>query len=151
MKKILFFFVFVCNYSFSQQVPSDLWHSGLLITNNGDTIKGNLKYDFENQLIQLKNGETLKAFNVNNLFFFEIYDETIKDYRQFYSLMYEVGFEYNIPVLFEMLIQGKLSLLLRERIVAESSQSSYLSLIKSYNSFFFPLNLIILPSSSKKK
>ena len=92
MKKILLFFVFVCNYSFSQQVPSDLWHSGLLITNNGDTIKGNLKYDFENQLIQLKNGETLKAFNVNNLFFFEIYDETIKDYRQFYSLMYEVGF-----------------------------------------------------------
>ena len=125
MKKILFFFVFIYNYSFSQQFPSDLWHSGLLVTNNGDTIKGNLKYDFENQLIQLKNGETLKAFNVNNLFFFEIYDETIKDYRQFYSLMYEVGFEYSIPVLFEMLIQGKLSLLLRERIVAESSQSSY--------------------------
>ena len=62
--------------------------------------------DFENQSIQLDDGETLKAFNVNNLFFFEIYDETIKDYRQFYSLMYEVGFEYNIPVLFEFVIDG---------------------------------------------
>ena len=58
-------------------------------------------------------------------FFFEIYDETIKDHRQFYSLMYEVGYEYSIPVLFEMVIKGKLSLLLRERIVSESTQSSF--------------------------
>ena len=28
-------------------------HPGLLVTNQGDSIKGNLKYDFENQSIQL--------------------------------------------------------------------------------------------------
>tara|TARA_B100000678_G_scaffold215982_1_gene183344 strand:- start:210 stop:578 length:369 start_codon:yes stop_codon:yes gene_type:complete len=39
--------------------------------------------------------------------------------------MYEVGYEYSIPVLFEMIINGKLSLLLRERIVSESTQSSF--------------------------
>ncbi|MAR84879.1 MAG: hypothetical protein CL869_01615 [Cytophagia bacterium] len=123
MKYIVF--IFFVNITYAQQFPSDLWHPGLLVTNQGDSIKGNLKYDFENQSIQLDDGETLKAFNVNNLFFFEIYDETIKDHRQFYSLMYEVGYEYSIPVLFEMVINGKLSLLLRERIVSESTQSSF--------------------------
>lgn len=118
-------FIFYVNFSFAQEFPSDLWHTGLLVTNQGDSIKGNLKYDFENQSIQLDDGKTLKAFNVNNLFFFEIYDETIRDHRQFYSLMYEIGYEYSIPVLFEMVINGKLSLLLRERIVSESTQSSF--------------------------
>ena len=87
MNKVFFMLLFPLNM-LAQQFPSDLWHPGLLVTNDGDTIKGDLKYDFENQSIQLDDGQTLKAYNVNNLFFFEIYDETIKDYRQFYSLMY---------------------------------------------------------------
>ncbi len=125
MKKLVFLVFLISNYSFSQEFPSDIWHNGLLVTNSGDTIEGDLKYDFESQSIQLDDGETLKAFNVNNLFFFEIYDKTIRDYRQFYSLMYEVGYEYSVPVLFEMMIEGKISLLLRERIVAESNQSYF--------------------------
>ena len=84
MNKVFFILLFPLNM-LAQQFPSDLWHPGLLVTNDGDTIKGDLKYDFENQSIQLDDGQTLKAYNVNNLFFFEIYDETIKDYRQFYS------------------------------------------------------------------
>ena len=97
MRKLYFLFFILSNYGFSQQFPSDIWHKGMLVTNQGDTIEGDLKYDFESQSIQLDDGETLKAFNVNNLFFFEIYDNTIRDYRQFYSLMYEVGYEYSIP------------------------------------------------------
>ena len=86
MNKVFFILLFPLNM-LAQQFPSDLWHPGLLVTNDGDTIKGDLKYDFENQSIQLDDGQTLKAYNVNNLFFFEIYDETIKDYRQFYSCL----------------------------------------------------------------
>tara|TARA_B100000579_G_scaffold436587_1_gene462994 strand:+ start:10610 stop:11236 length:627 start_codon:yes stop_codon:yes gene_type:complete len=123
MRLIFLLFFFISNIIIAQKFPSDIWHKGKLVTNDGDTIKGNLKYDFESQSIQLDDGKTLKAFNVNNLFFFEIYDETIRDYRQFYSLLYEVGYNYNVPVLFEMMIEGNLSLLLRERIVAESTQS----------------------------
>ena len=111
MNKVIFFLFISLNIN-AQQFPSDLWHPGLLVTNEGDSIKGDLKYDFENQSIQLDNGKTLKAYNVNNLYFFEIYDETIRDYRQFYSLMYEVGYNYSVPVLFEIVIEGKLSLFL---------------------------------------
>ena len=125
MKKFLLLVFFISNYNFAQEFPSDIWHKGLLVTNSGDTIEGDLKYDFESQSIQLDDGETIKAFNVNNLFFFEIYDKTIRDYRQFYSLMYEVGYEYSVPILFEMMIEGKISLLLRERIVAETNQSYF--------------------------
>ena len=125
MKKLLLLVFFISNYNFAQEFPSDIWHKGLLVTNSGDTIEGDLKYDFESQSIQLDDGETIKAFNVNNLFFFEIYDKTIRDYRQFYSLMYEVGYEYSVPILFEMVIEGKISLLLRERIVAETNQSYF--------------------------
>ena len=125
MRKLLLLVFFISNYNFAQEFPSDIWHKGLLVTNLGDTIEGDLKYDFESQSIQLDDGETIKAFNVNNLFFFEIYDKTIRDYRQFYSLMYEVGYDYNVPVLFEMMIEGKISLLLRERIIAETNQSYF--------------------------
>tara|TARA_B100000959_G_C14973015_1_gene620475 strand:+ start:824 stop:1450 length:627 start_codon:yes stop_codon:yes gene_type:complete len=125
MKKLFLVVFFISNYNFAQEFPSDIWHKGLLVTNSGDTIEGDLKYDFESQSIQLDEGETIKAFNVNNLFFFEIYDKTIRDYRQFYSLMYEVGYEYSVPILFEMMIEGKISLLLRERIVAETNQSYF--------------------------
>ena len=70
MNKVFFILLFPLNM-LAQQFPSDLWHPGLLVTNDGDTIKGDLKYDFENQSIQLDDGQTLKAYNVNNLFFFE--------------------------------------------------------------------------------
>ena len=132
MNKIIFFLLISFNIC-AQQFPSDLWHPGLLVTNEGDTIKGDLNYDFENQSIQLDDGKTLKAYNVNNLYFFEIYDETIRDYRQFYSLMYEVGYNYSVPVLFEIVIEGKLSLLLRERIVAESISNNYFPSYYSYS------------------
>ena len=69
MNKIIFFLLISFSIN-AQQFPSDLWHPGLLVTNDGDSIKGDLKYDFENQSIQLDDGKTLKAYNVNNLYFF---------------------------------------------------------------------------------
>ena len=42
--------------------------------------------------------------------------------------MYEVGFDYRVPVLFEMMIEGKISLLL-EKNFAESTQSYLPSLL----------------------
>ena len=84
-------------------------------------IFDNIIFESNDFLISTENGPY--GGGPDDLFFFEIYDNTIRDYRQFYSLMYEVGYEYSIPVLFEMMIEGKISLLLRERIVAETNQS----------------------------
>ena len=78
-------------------------------------------------------GKLLRLTMLIICIFFEIYDETIRDYRQFYSLMYEVGYNYSVPVLFEIVIEGKLSLLLRERIVAESISNNYFPSYYSYS------------------
>ena len=43
MNKVFFILLFPLNI-LAQQFPSDLWHPGLLVTNDGDTIKGDLKY-----------------------------------------------------------------------------------------------------------
>ena len=132
MNKVLFILLVPLNI-IAQQFPSDMWHPGQLVTKDSDTIKGNLKYDFDNQSIQLDDGKTLKAYNVNNLYFFEIFDETINDYRQFYSLLYEISYNYKVPILFEMVIEGELSLLLREKIVAESVSNNYFPSYYSYS------------------
>ncbi|RPG64037.1 MAG: hypothetical protein CBE50_002255 [Flammeovirgaceae bacterium TMED290] len=147
MNKVFFILLFPLNI-IAQKFPSDMWHPGQLVTKDSDTIKGNLKYDFDNQSIQLDDGKTLKAYNVNNLYFFEIFDETINDYRQFYSLLYEISYNYEVPILFEMVIEGELSLLLREKIVAESVSNNYFpsyysySMIPSYQNNYSYINKI---------
>ena len=44
MRLIFFLFFFISNIITAQKFPSDIWHKGKLVTNDGDTIKGNLKY-----------------------------------------------------------------------------------------------------------
>ena len=116
---VIFFFCFNINL-FSQDFPSEIWHKGWLVTNQKDTLNGFVKYNFENQLIQVKVDNTIKAFSNRNIYYFEIFDNTIEDYRQFYSLMYEINYNYSIPILFEVLIKGKLTLLIKEKIVSET-------------------------------
>ena len=41
MNKVFFILLFPLNM-LAQQFPSDLWHPGLLVTNDGDTIKGDI-------------------------------------------------------------------------------------------------------------
>ena len=65
-----FLFFFYLNFSlFSQKFPSELWHEGWLVTNDKDTLKGNLKYDFESQLIQVEIDSKIKAFSNRNIFY----------------------------------------------------------------------------------
>ena len=37
----------------AQYFPSEYWHDGYIVTNNQDSLKGKLKYDLENDLVQL--------------------------------------------------------------------------------------------------
>jgi len=159
---IILFFYSSFNLS-SQDFPSEMWHKGWLVTNHKDTLNGHLKYDFEAQLIQIKIDDKIKAYSNRNIYYFEIYDKTIEDYRQFYSLMYEVNYNYKIPILFEVLIEGELSLLLKEKIVSETvpryfpsyywyGRQSYEYYNKiNYEFFFMRLDGTIIKFNGKKK
>ena len=57
------------------------------------------------------------------ILYFEIFDETIDSYRHFYALPYSVQRDYEVPLIFEVLYEGQLSLLCREEVVTESTPS----------------------------
>ena len=120
-KGILSFFIALLSFhGFSQDFPSELWHKGKVVLLSEDTIIGKIKYDLQNDVIQINVRNTLQTYSARKILYFEIFDETIDSHRHFYALPYSVQKNYEIPLLFEVLYEGQLSLLCREEIVTES-------------------------------
>jgi hypothetical protein len=122
---VLFF-----NKGIAQVFPFDFWHDGKVVLESGDTLAGVLKYDL-NDLLQVKHHNRLESFSARKVLFFEIFDQTYKRYRQFYSLPFALEGQYRTPVFFELLNEGKLTVLTRERVEYRSYSSPYY-----YSSFY---------------
>ena len=117
---LIIILVSITSVSFGQRFSSEVFHEGFLVTTQKDTLKAKLKYDLEaNVLTAVTKGKTW-SFSSQKIFYFEIFDEILENYRQFYSIPYNVNFDYKIPVFFEVVYEGKLSLLRREQIVIRS-------------------------------
>ena len=102
------------------QFPSQIWHKGTLNLTDGSSVNGMVKYDLETNLVQLQD-ETVITFTASNVTSFDIFDETYKGVRKFYSLPYALNGNYETPVFFEVLTQGKhIALLCREYIVTDT-------------------------------
>ncbi len=122
---ILFFFCMISSLASHAQFSKEIWHDGFLVTTEDDTLKGLIKYDMEANIVQLIiNKSKVRTFSSHKLFYFEIYDKVVKNYRQFYSVPYEVSSNYTIPILFEVLYEAPLSLLAREALVQENVPNS---------------------------
>ncbi|MFZ6010583.1 MAG: hypothetical protein ACOYXT_09565, partial [Bacteroidota bacterium] len=73
--------------------------------------------------------------------FFEIFDSSVHKYRQFYALPFATASGYRAPVFFELLEEGKMTLLTREALEYKTYNSPYY--IGSYsrlvlvNKYFF--------------
>lgn len=110
---------------YSQKFPSDYWHEGRIILEAGDTLRGNIKYDLQNDLLQFEKDGRLESLTSRKVVFFEIFDKTSKRYRNFYSLPYAATGQYKAPVFFELLAEGKMTLLCRESIEFKSYPNSF--------------------------
>jgi hypothetical protein len=108
-----------------QQFPSDLWHEGKIILDTGDTLKGTVKYDLQNDLLQFQAKNKNETYTSRKVLLFEIFDGTQKQYRQFYSLPYAATGQYKAPVFFELLEEGKITLLCREGIEYRTYSNPY--------------------------
>jgi hypothetical protein len=111
------------------QWPFELWHEGMVVLETGDTLRGQVKYDLQQDLIQFtgktdKKG-TIEALTARKVLFCEIFDKTVGQYRQFYSLPYYTTSGYRTPVFFELIGEGKLTVLSRERLENQTSSSPY--------------------------
>lgn len=107
----------------AQQFAMDLWHTGKTVLDSGDTLRGNLKYDLKNDILQVDLNNKLESYTARKVLFFEIFDETVKKYRLFYSLPYSTAGQYKAPIFFELLVEGKLTVLCRESFEYRTTSS----------------------------
>lgn len=118
--------------------PSELWHDGRVVLLNGDTLKGLVKYDFEQNLVQyVVNNKQAEVYSARKVLFFEIFDETVHKYRKFFVLPYTNTSNYKAPIFFELLEEGKMTLLSREFLEYKTYNNafyggSYSRLVQTY-------------------
>ncbi len=113
----------------AQQFSFELWHEGKAVLESGDTLRGILKYeqsqDYKGDLLQVKIRGQLQSYSPRKILFFEIFDSSAKRYRQFYSLPYSENNTYKSPVFFELLCEGKITVLYREKLEYRTTSSPY--------------------------
>jgi hypothetical protein len=140
----------------AQVFPSELWHEGKLVLVSEDTLPGKIKYDLPKGIVQVDNGAKVYTYSAKNIFYFEIYDITSEHYREFYVLPYGVASSYKIPVIFEVLVEGNISLLSQEYVGLKNIQNpysygNYSKEVLIYDYYFLDKNGNITKYTQKKK
>lgn len=111
---------------FSQRWPFELFHEGKVILSDGDTLKGLVKYDIQQEVVQFAETKTHPlVYSARKVLYFEIFDNSVHQYRQFFALPYSPSGAYASPVFFELLSEGKLTLLTKEELQYRTEQTGY--------------------------
>lgn len=123
MKKAIYIFIFsflAVYVAQAQNFPSQIWHKGKIFLPSGEVESGQVKYDLETNIVQLQK-ESINTYSAALIDHFEIFDEYYGGIRTFYSLPYAINTDYEVPVFFELLVQGEdMALLCREYITTDS-------------------------------
>lgn len=112
---ILLLFLLIPLLSFAQTFPFEEWHDGKVVLDSGDTLKGAIKYGLDD-LLQVRHQNKMESFSARKVLLFEFFDQGYKRYRIFYSLPYSTNGSYKSPVFFEVLTEGKITVLSREKV-----------------------------------
>lgn len=155
MRLLVFVIALVSFCAQAQQFPFEFWHEGKLVLESGDTLKGQVKYDLQSDIIQLQVNKRNQSYTARKVLFFEIFDQSVKRYRLFFSLPYAISGEYKSPVFFEFLEEGKITLLCRERVEYRTFYSpyyfgSYTRMVLVYNYYLLEENGEIKEVDDKK-
>ena len=111
-------------FTYSQNFPSEYWHSGKVLLMSGDTLKGEVKYNMTTDVVQFKTGERIQTFTSQKVLYFEIFDVTVEYFRRFITLPFNIRPNYKVPRIFELLQEGNVTLLCREQIVEQTNSSN---------------------------
>lgn len=109
----------------AQQFPFDFWHEGKAVLESQDTLRGKIKYDPQNDLIQMDMNGKFETLTSRKVIFYEIFDQALNNYRQFYALPYSAIGGYRTPIFFELMTEGKITLLSRETLEYRSTNTGY--------------------------
>lgn len=123
---VLFSFFLLSHTLCAQQWPFELWHDGKIVLEGRDTLRGLVKYDLQQDLVQYTvKDKVIETYTPRKVLFFEIFDASVHKWRHFYSLPFTTGGAYQAPVFFELLEEGKLTLLAREALEYRTYSSPY--------------------------
>ena len=124
MKKLslIFFLSILINYtSFAQRFAENYWHPGKVFIEGGDTLSGDLKFDLQNEIVQVNSQIGLQTLTARKVLNFQFYDSFEQKDRYYYALPYAKVSSYQTPIFFELLIQGEaVTLLTRESLVTQT-------------------------------
>jgi hypothetical protein len=134
------YFMLITNLAHAQTWSFELWHEGKIVLVEGDTLRGMLKYDLQQDLVQYTyNNSKAEVYTARKILFFEIFDESVNRYRRFFTLPYSTSPGYKTPIFFELLEEGKITLLCREFLEYKNQSSMYMNysrLVLSHKYFF---------------
>lgn len=124
IKRYLIVFLFLFLYGFNsqaQELSTDIWHDGSIVLKTQDTLKGKLKYNIEENILQYTYSNKMITLSPKKIISFFFYDEILKLNRYFRSLEYSSYSSYKPEIFFEVLVVGEMTLLAREYISFETS------------------------------
>jgi hypothetical protein len=98
-----------------------MWHPGYIVLDSEDTLRGNLQYDFESNLLQFTADDKVKTFTSQNILFFSFHCQFFKRVRSVYSIPYDLKGSVKAPIFFEILEEGTITLMAREYVIVENS------------------------------
>jgi len=109
----------------AQLYPFERWYDGKAVLESGDTIIAKIRllqtvgkksgqYDLAKDSIQVLVSQTIQPYSARKIPYFEIFDSREKRQRQFYSMPFTTPKEYRSQIFFELLVEGKMTVLCRE-------------------------------------
>ena len=145
--------------AYGQEFAQDFWHKGKVVLVSEDTLHGHIKYDLAKDLVQIEIDQRIYTYGSKKAHYFEIYDATIDNYRQFYSLPYTITPGYKAPIFFEVVHEGRLTLLCREFFKKQTSHynsyyysgGTYTRTVQEYEFYFLKSNGDIIYLQKKKR
>jgi hypothetical protein len=132
MKKL--FYVSIClvllqiivSTAIAQNFSKEYWHKGEVYLFTEETVKGSIRYDLDQNNITIRTLDNkLQSYNASQVEQFWIDDELQKRVRYFYALPQITKDDYRVLYFFELLTEGKITLLCRENFVVQ--QTGYYS------------------------
>lgn len=115
IRSIYFILCFIaCHYTLlAQDFEAGVWYEGEVMLNSKAQEKGLIKFDFEDNSIQVKNRNKIQTLFANQFISFSVYESLSDIRRVFFVIPYAENNGYKRPQIFELLFNGKISLVAR--------------------------------------
>jgi hypothetical protein len=123
----------------AQEFPADQWHKGEATLNDGTIVSGTINYDLERNAIIVNVGERMETYSAQLVMKFSFIQEGDERLRRFFTLPYlSSKGNKTVPMFFEVIVEGKMTLMAREyidQITTGTGRSRYNNNYGKYNNY----------------